>query len=150
MPHKNTVYKIIDTDDTSFPLFESSIAAGFPSPAEEYIDTHLNLHELMIDHPTSTFFIRVQGDSMTGKGIYNEDILVVDRSLTPQSGSVVVAILDGDFLVKTWEKGTTHHLLRSANPRYPDIRINEASGRDFSIWGVVTYAIHNLRNHAKR
>ncbi|MCG2775678.1 MAG: translesion error-prone DNA polymerase V autoproteolytic subunit, partial [Desulfobacterales bacterium] len=76
------------------------VSAGFPSPADDYIQGRLDLNELMIQHPAATFFVRVAGDSMIGAGIHHDDILVVDRSLEPASGKVVIAVVNGDLTVK--------------------------------------------------
>ena len=84
----------------SLPLASDQIAAGFPSPADDYIDVGIDLNEQLIRHPSSTFFLRVSGDSMTGAGIHHGDLLVVDRSLDPRPGRVVVAVLDGAFTLK--------------------------------------------------
>ena len=82
------------------PFFETGLSAGFPSPAEDYFEQALDLHELLIDHPAATFFVRVEGDSMRDAHIYSGDILIVDRSLTAQNGKIVVALLNGSFTVK--------------------------------------------------
>lgn len=84
----------------SLPLASEQVAAGFPSPADDYIDVGIDLNEQLIRHPSSTFFLRVSGDSMTGAGIHHGDLLVVDRSLEPCPGRVVVAVLDGAFTLK--------------------------------------------------
>ncbi len=122
------------------PFFLNSIPAGFPSPADDYIESQLDLNELIIKHPTATFFVRVEGESMSGASIASGDILVVDRSLEAKSKCIVIAKVDGEFTVKRLivrEKGI---LLQSENDRYPSIEINHES--DFQIWGVVTYVIH--------
>ena len=84
----------------SLPLASDQVAAGFPSPADDYIEVGIDLNEQLIRHPSSTFFLRVSGDSMTGAGIHHGDLLVVDRSLDPRPGRVVVAVLDGSFTLK--------------------------------------------------
>ncbi len=126
------------------PLFLEKITAGFPSPAEDYIDIAIDLNEHLIRHPSSTFFLRVSGQSMTGAGIYDGDLLVVDRSLDPKPGKIVVAILDGDFTVKQL---TYHHnfpYLEAHNPDYPAIDLRKYG--DVQIWGVAIYSIHNLQS----
>lgn len=124
------------------PLFLSRVAAGFPSPAEDHIEASLSLDELCVVHPAATFFLRVVGDSMTGLGILDGDILVVDRSITPRAGMVVVAVVNGEFTCKqlTYEHGTP--VLRAANKAYPDIRLRD--GEDLEVFGVVTRCIHKL------
>ncbi len=84
----------------SFPLFESVVPAGFPSIAEDYVDRALNLNELLIQHPAATFFVRVSGDSMVNAGITSNDILIVDRALTPTNNKIVIARIDGELTVK--------------------------------------------------
>jgi DNA polymerase V len=125
------------------PLFTASIQAGFPSPADDYIDQQLDLNELIIQRPSATFFVRVQGDSMQNAGIFSGDILVVDRSLTPVNGTIIVAVLDGEFTVKRLMIEDTGVYLVPENPAYPRLRIN--SDAQFQVWGIVTYVIHKAR-----
>ena len=93
-------YKARISASLALPLFDYSISAGFPSPAEDYLEQSLDLNELCIKHPAATYLVKVSGESMTGVGIFNGDILVVDRSLNPNAGDIVVACLDGEFTVK--------------------------------------------------
>jgi DNA polymerase V len=123
-------------------LFCSKIKAGFPSPAEDYIDQMLDLNDYLVTHPAATFFLKVDGDSMINMGIHHNDVLIVDRSLSPKSGMVVVVSIDGQFTVKQLKKTKTQLLLIPANPKFPVIEITD--GMEFSIWGVVTNAIHRL------
>ena len=123
-------------------LHLSHISAGFPSPADGHIDKALDLNELLIEHPAATFFVRVQGDSMEQAGIQSGDILVVDRSLKPKEGDVIIAILYGEFTVKRWICSRGSWYLKAENDKYPAIAVNEES--EFEIWGVVTHAIHSL------
>ena len=120
----------------------SHVSAGFPSPADGYIDKALDLNELLIEHPAATFFVRVQGNSMKQAGIQSGDILVVDRSRKAREGDVVIAILFGEFTVKRWILSCGVWYLKAENDHYPPIPITEES--DFEIWGVVTHAIHSL------
>jgi DNA polymerase V len=124
------------------PLFLSGVSAGFPSPADDYIDRQLDLNEYLITNPAATFFVRVAGDSMTGVGINDDDILIVDRSLPPVSGKIVIAVLDGELTVKKLVKTEDSCRLVAENPDYPDILIKK--GMELEIWGVVTRAIHKL------
>lgn len=117
-----------------------SVIAGFPSPADDYLEERLSLDKYLIKNPSSTFFVRVEGDSMIGAGIYPDDILIVDRSLEARSGDVVVAVLDNEFTVKRLIKSSKHALLKPENPAYPAIKVDEDS--NFMIWGVVTNVIH--------
>ena len=124
-------------------VYEERISAGFPSPAEGYSEGPLDLNELMLSNPPSTFFVRVAGDSMTGAGIFPGDLIVVDRSLRPADGSVVVALLDGEFTLKRLRLCDGTPELLPENDNYPPLKV--ADGSDFEIWGVATYCVHSLR-----
>lgn len=123
-------------------LVETYIQAGFPSPADDAVETPLDLHTLMVKKPAATFFIRVEGDSMQGAGIYNQDLLVVDRSISHVENKVVVARINQEFTVKRLIKENDRYVLLPENPKYQPILITE--DMDFEIWGVVTFAIHAL------
>ncbi len=127
---------------TARPLFLSGVSAGFPSPADDYLDRKLDLNEHLIKNPAATFFVRVAGDSMTGTGINDDDILIVDRSLEPVSGSIVIAVINGELTVKRLLKNNNTCQLVAENPHYPPLEISEDT--PLEIWGVVTYAIHRL------
>ena len=129
----------------AIPLFSDAISAGFPSPAQDYIEQTLDLNELCIKHPAATFFVRVEGDSMINAGIFPNDILVVDRSIQAVQGDIVVASLYGEFTVKELVLGAKPYLLPH-NPAYPPIDIPE--GGDLEIFGVVTNVVRNLRTRA--
>ena len=122
------------------PLMESPVAAGFPSPAEQYAEMPLDLNELLVRNPPATYFVRASGDSMTGAGIRSGDILVVDRSLDAADGSIVIANVDGEFTVKFFRNGPDGVRLEPANPRYRAITFRE--GMEFRLFGVVTAMIH--------
>ncbi len=133
-PDLSTKYKL--------PIFLGRLPAGFPSPADDYLEGTLDLNRHLIKHPAATFFVRVTGDSMIGVGIHSGDLLVVDRSLEATDGHVIVAALDGELTVKRLSKqGQTIRLL-PANPNYQPIAIQPQ--QDFEIWGVVTNVIHAL------
>ena len=121
-----------------------TVAAGFPSPAENYIEEKLNLDKHLIKNKESTFFVRVSGDSMINVGIFDNDILVVDRSLIPVRQSIVIASIDGELVVKKLiqDRIKKYFYLKSENKNYPNIRLN--SNSDTIIWGIVTYTIHSL------
>jgi DNA polymerase V len=135
-----TINRPLIGEDKPLPNFVSGVQAGFPSPADDFIENQLDLNELMVPHPTSTFFVRVEGDSMRGAGINNGDILVVDRSLEPASGKIVVAIINGEFTVKRFITDPKGVYLVPENKNYPTLKIEPES--DFQVWGVVTYVIH--------
>lgn len=126
----------------ALPLFAHSIPAGFPSPADDYVLTTLDLNELLVPHKETTFFLRSSGLSMIGAGIYDGDLLVVDRSLTPTHRRIVVAVLDGDFTVKRLYKRAGRIRLLSENPDFAPIEIKE--DQELCIWGIVTHTIHQM------
>jgi len=136
------IFKADTTTKQPLPLYLSRIKAGFPSPAEDYLDKKLDLNEHLIKHPASTFFVKVKGDSMTGAGINSGDILIVDRSLEPKDKRIVVAVVNGDFTVKRISKNKDKLSLISENPKYAPIEIKE--GMDFEVWGVVLHVIHSV------
>jgi DNA polymerase V len=123
-------------------LFLASVSAGFPSPAEDYIEGRLDLNRHLIKHPAATFFVRVAGDSMIGAGIHPGDILVVDRALEPQDSNVVIAVIDGELTVKRISQRHGKLFLVPDNKAYEPLEIVEAM--EFEVWGVVTSVIHNL------
>ena len=136
------VGKIDSASRLSRPLFGAGVPAGFPSPAENYLEKPLDLNVYLIKNPPATFFIRVTGDSMIEAGIHDGDILVVDRSLPPTSGSVVIAVLDGELAVKRLIRHGNSILLAPENPHYSALKIHEES--QLQIWGVAVCSIHHL------
>jgi len=126
----------------SIPLFSSKVSAGFPSPADDYIEKTLDLNDLLIQQPAATFFVRAEGESMLGAGIHPNDILVVDRSLTATVGKVVICALNGELTVKRLKSIGEEIILGAENPEYADIIVKQ--GVDMLIWGVVTNVIHPL------
>ena len=124
------------------PLMSSAVMAGFPSPAEQYVERPLDLNELLVARPAATYFVRAAGDSMTGVGIQDGDLLVVDRSLDPADGAVVIACVDGEFTVKTYRRDAGGVRLEAANPAYPPIRF--AGEMELRVFGVVTAVVHRL------
>ena len=121
-----------------------SVVAGFPSPAEQYHEPPLDLNELLVKRPAATYFVRVEGDSMIGAGIHEGDLLVVDRSLHPANGDIIIASIDGDFTVKTYRKDKGGIRLEPANETYPAINIK--SGQQLDYFGKVTACIHSFTN----
>lgn len=122
------------------PLLLSLIPAGFPSPAEDYIDQHLDLNDHLVSHPAATFFVRVVGESMAGDNIQPGDILVVDRALDAVNGRIVIAVVDGDFTVKRLRRKNGRIFLEPANHAFKSVEITPEM--DFEVWGVVTFIIH--------
>ncbi len=124
------------------PLLVSNVPAGFPSPAEDYIEGQIDLNEKLIRHPHATFLMKVSGDSMTGAGIMSGSTLVVDRSVEPRHGNVVIAVIDGQLTVKRLFKQRGVIKLKPENPNYPPIDISDE--QDLQIWGVVSDVINHL------
>lgn len=126
---------------TSLPkLMAAPVKAGFPNPAEDARGTALDLNELVVRHPVCTYYLRVEGDSMVGAGIVAGDIVVVDKSLQPKNGDIVVAAVDGDFTLKHLKRQGNKAWLVAANSAYRPIALHEAA--DAQLWGVVTFVIH--------
>lgn len=124
------------------PYFEGGVSAGFPSPAEDYMHAKLDLNELLVEHPSATYYVRVNGDSMLGAGIVSGDLLVVDRSLEVTNNCIVVAHIDGEFTVKRIKKIKTKMFLQAENESYKPIEITE--DMNFELFGVVAHAIHHF------
>jgi len=124
----------------SIPFCISPVRAGFPSPAEDYIENSLDLNHLLIKHPAATFFVRVEGDSMKDAKINKGDILIVDKAIKPSHKKIIIASIDGEFTVKRLYIEGTNVFLYPENPKFKPIKIQENS--DFEVWGVVTYIIH--------
>ena len=124
------------------PIFMAPVTAGFPSPAEDYIEGKLDLNEHLVKHPAATFFVRVTGDSMIDAGIHPGDILIVDRSLEAADKKVVIAVVEGELTVKRIRLINEKIVLMPENENYKPLQINNET--DFEIWGVVTNVIHPL------
>lgn len=118
-------------------------ATGFGAAADDYMERGIDLNEQLIRNKPATFFMRVSGDSMTGAGIFNGDVVIVDRSVKASSGKVVIATLNGEMLIRRLEKNFNKLRLIPETPRLAPIDV-DISGAEFSIWGVVTYVIHAL------
>ncbi|WP_341325883.1 translesion error-prone DNA polymerase V autoproteolytic subunit [Methylotuvimicrobium sp. KM2] len=136
------LYAASNPKTVNLPLFSGKVSAGFPSPADENIEKTLDLNELLVQKPAATFFVRAQGESMLGAGIHPNDILVVDRSLEPVPGRIVICALNGELVVKRLKRLGGQWVLGSENPAYKDIVLREEM--DTVIWGVVTNVIHPL------
>lgn len=125
----------------ALPFIEGGIAAGFPSPAQDYIDLKIDLNTELISNPSSTFYARVKGTSMQDAGIMNGDILVIDKSLEPKDGDTAVCFIDGEFTLKYIKLEKDVVYLVPANPKFEPIKVTEDN--NFCIWGIVTYSIKN-------
>ena len=144
--HSNTVLDFYTADlATSFelPLFVVGGAAGFPSPAEDYVEIALDLNRELLKHPAATFYARVKGRSMIDAGIEDGDLLVIDKVLEAKDGDIAVCFIDGEFTVKRLSVRDDGFFLVPANTEFKTIRITEKN--DFLVWGIVAYVIHKPR-----
>jgi len=144
--HAGPVLDFFTPDFTTLlelPLAGTAIAAGFPSPAEEYVEIALDLNKELIKHPASTFYARVKGDSMVDASIQDGDLLVIDKALEPKEGAIAVCYLDGEFTVKRLTVQEEGVYLMPANAEFKPIRITEEN--NFLVWGLVAYVIHKPR-----
>lgn len=142
------IYSFDGATQLKIPLY-SAVSAGFPSPADDYVELHLDLNEHLISHPAATFFVRVVGDSMTDAGIESGDLLVVDKSLTAKDGDIVIASVDGQFLVKRFRQAGKQFRLIAERAGHAPIAIEP--GMEVEIWGVVAHVIHSPRStHGRR
>ncbi|MCD8349593.1 MAG: translesion error-prone DNA polymerase V autoproteolytic subunit [Planctomycetaceae bacterium] len=123
-------------------LVSSTVRAGFPSPADDYLETPLDLNRKLVQNPAATFIVEVAGDSMTGAGIFPGDLLVVDKSCESRDGSIVVAVVNGEFTVKRLRHIGGKIILEAANPAYKPITFGE--GDEMSVWGVVKHVIRDV------
>jgi DNA polymerase V len=121
------------------PMMLSPAVCGFPSPADDYIDGPLDFNELLVRNPSATFAVRIKGDSMTGVGILDGDIGIVDRSISATHNSIVLAIVEGEFTIKRYWETAAGVVLHPENPDYPDIRITPEM--DFEVWGRIKHTI---------
>lgn len=133
----------VNPPKVSVPLFGTKVRAGFPSPADDYVEERLDLNELLIKNGPATFFLKVEGCSMVGAGIYEGDIIVVDRSLEPSHRDIVLAIVDGRHTIKRLIQKKGEVRLQAENPDIPDIVLKE--GMELMVVGVVTNSIHPLK-----
>ena len=124
------------------PLYDYRVSAGFPSPADDHLEKNLDLNEYLIKNPTSTFFVRVQGDSMVGAGINSNDILIVDRSLEISNGKIIIAVLYGELTVKRLRLSKNEMWLDADNNKFDPIKVTEEM--NFHVWGIATNVIHKL------
>ena len=138
--HVKEVWGFCRRTGLKVPLFTARVSAGFPSPADDFIDKTLDLNEFLIEHPSATFFVRVEGTSMIDAGIRPGDILIVDRALDPAPGSIVVAAVDGEFLVKRFRRKEGRSFLVAENSEFAPVEIT--GDMIVEVWGVVTYVIH--------
>lgn len=139
-----TLYNAETLSQLELPFADEGVRAGFPSPAQDYMENSIDLNRDLVNHPESTFYARVAGDSMIDAGVNEGDILVVDKSVDVQNGDMAVCIVDGEFTVKFVDIYPDRVVLRPANENFPEIVV--AKGERFEIWGAVTYVIHRMRH----
>lgn len=145
IPHSkiNDIQKFLEEGAPyKMPLYGCTVRAGFPSPADDYIESYLDLNSHLIHHPASTFFVRASGDSMIKAGIADGDLLVVDRSVEARHGRIVIAAVNGELTVKRLSLKNGHTQLLSENDKYLPIDITEAL--ELVLWGVVIHNIHSV------
>ena len=142
----NAIIRTKQEQNLIYPMFltfyKEAVECGFPSPARDFTEGTIDLNEELIPRPNSTFIVRARGDSMIDSGIYPGDLLIVDRSLSPRNGSIIIAVLDGELSVKGLKLNNDQVTLSSSNPNYSDVIVSEEM--DFTIWGVCTNVVHNL------
>tara|TARA_B100000902_G_scaffold388794_1_gene434993 strand:- start:1227 stop:1655 length:429 start_codon:yes stop_codon:yes gene_type:complete len=134
------IYSPLIKNENKIAFYNSSVPAGFPSPAEDHMDIPLDLNEHLIRHPAATFYVYAKGNSMQNSGIYDGDLLIVDRAVEPKLKNIVIAVIDGEFTVKRISKIKNKIYLLPDNKEYHPIEIKDIS--NFQIWGVVIYTIH--------
>tara|TARA_B110000003_G_C16632180_1_gene527107 strand:- start:1494 stop:1943 length:450 start_codon:yes stop_codon:yes gene_type:complete len=142
---KEDSIEFLDVDSVvlkSIPLYEQTVQAGFPSPADDFLDLDINLQDFLIKHPSATFCVRVNGSSMEKANIYSGDVMIVDKSLSPKNNSIVLAVIDSEFTVKRIKKNGTKLYLNPENDAFNPIEITEEM--NFNVWGVVTHIIHEV------
>ncbi len=136
------IYDSIQKVTVKIPLYVASVSAGFPSPADDFVDTNLDLNQYLIKSPASTFFVRASGDSMIGAGIHSGDILVVDKSIEAYDNAIVIAVLEAELTVKRLHYSGKRIILLPENPVYKPIDVTE--NEEFRVWGVVTAVIRKI------
>ena len=128
----------------NIPIYLCKVEAGFPSPADNYVEQRLDIKKYLVKNSEATFFVKATGESMIDIGIFPGDILVVDKSIKPKHNSIIIISIDGELMVKRLIKNykKKYFYLQSENSKYPDITIK--SEDDITVWGVVTYSIHHI------
>lgn len=137
------IHPVDNKSELPLPYADGGIKAGFPSPAQDYMESVIDLNKELIKHPASTFYGRVKGDSMIDANVNDGDILVIDKSLDPQNGDMAVCYIDGEFTIKYIKIEKDIIWLVPANEKYKPIKVTIEN--DFLIWGIVTYCIKNVR-----
>lgn len=137
------ILKIDASTALPLPIANEGIKAGFPSPAQDFMDLAIDLNRELVKHPASTFYGRVKGDSMIDAGIHDGDILIIDKSLDPKDGDMAVCYIDGEFTIKYIKIEKEAVFMIPANNNYQPVKVTAEN--DFLIWGIVTYSIKKQR-----
>ncbi len=142
--HSNNldIYSALTELSIELPLIDGGISAGFPSPAQDFIDLSIDLNRELIKNPSSTFYGRVKGSSMQDAGIADGDLLVIDKSLEPKDGKIAICFIDGEFTVKRIKIEDNICWLMPANDAYKPIKVNEEN--HFLVWGIVIHVIKSF------
>ncbi len=140
--NKIEIYKADTTSSLPLPIADEGIRAGFPSPAQDFMDLSIDLNQELVKHPSSTFYGRVKGDSMMDAGVHDGDVLIIDKSLEPKDGDMAVCFIDGEFTIKYIKIEEKVIWLVPANKNFQPIRVTEDN--NFLIWGIVTYCITRI------
>lgn len=140
---KKKIFSPLFSSEKKVPYFASKVVAGFPSPADDFLENSLDLNNHLIKHPAATFFVKVEGRSMEKANIFDGDILIVDRSIKPENKAIVVAIINGEFTVKRLKIIDSKLFLQAETSAFPSIELNPEW--EWEIWGIVTYIIHKAR-----
>ena len=135
-------YSALNDTELELPFVKGGISAGFPSPAEDFTDSGIDLNKELIDNKFSTFFGRVKGNSMQDLGIHDGDIMIIDKSIAPQNGKIAICYIDGEFTIKRIKLEKNGCWLMPANDNYKPIKVT--SDNDFMIWGIVTHVIKSF------
>ncbi|MCF8369871.1 MAG: translesion error-prone DNA polymerase V autoproteolytic subunit [Bacteroidales bacterium] len=129
-------------DKTGLPLFSTQVPAGFPSPAEDFMEKRLDLNDYLVKNKASTFLVKVHGHSMKGAGIFDGDVVVVDRALEASTGKIILGVLNGEFTIKRLLKKKNKLFLAPENEDFTPVEITPET--DFRVWGIVTFVLHKL------
>lgn len=141
------IFSIDPSSHLPLPYADEGIKAGFPSPSQDYMEMAIDLNKELIKHPSSTFYGRVKGNSMKDAGVQDGDVLIIDKSLEPQTGDMAVCYIDGEFTLKYIHITREAVWLKPANDEYQPIKVT--ADNDFIIWGIVTYVIKKTHhNHS--
>lgn len=140
--NKLSIFGSKTSSELALPFVETGISAGFPSPADDFLELTIDLNKELIKHPSTTFYGKVKGDSMQDAGFNNGDLLIIDKSLQPFDGKIAVCFIDGEFTVKRIKKDNNFIWLMAENKNYQPIKVTQDN--DFIVWGMVTYIIKSV------